>query len=380
MVTALDTTFCPTPLLRCVLLTMALSVLLAAPPLAAEQDCQPVGGIEPYCGLQAPEDLEFGPDGRFIIYGEFGGLPPAHNGRLMKLDLASMQVVPLYPGPEILNLQTLNVEPASHWGDASCPGEPAANLAPHGIYLSARADGAQQLLVVNHGGRESIEFFELLGDQSLQWRGCVMMPKGAYLNDVVALPNGGFVATHMMEKDDPKQVLAAMGGQLSGHLWHWAPGQVVNILYDYKLPFPNGIQITSDGKYLLINIYSRGEVRKIELASGELVATAKVPGPDNSNWSDDGRLLVASHTGTMDYEGGECRNVRSGYCPMAFQIVAIDIADMSTEVLFSHQGAPMGAGTAALKKGDTLYIGSFAGDRIVTVDLTAVSAKIHSAR
>lgn len=353
---------------------MAASVLLTAAPLAAGQDCQAISGIEPVCGLQAPEDLQFGPDERFIIYGEFGGLPPAYNGRLMKLDLASMQVAPLYPRPETLQLQTLTVESAPHWGDANCPGEPGESLAPHGISLSTRADGARQLLVVNHGGRESIEFFELVDDRSLQWRGCVNMPEGAYLNDVVALPAGGFVATHMMTKDDPKQIMAAMDGQLSGHLWHWQPGQAVAMLHDYKLPFPNGIQITSDSKYLLVNIYSRGEVRKIDLASGELVATAKVPGPDNSNWSDDGRLLVASHTGTMDYEGGECRNVRSGYCPMAFQIVAVDIEDMSTEVLFSHQGAPMGAGTAALKKDDKLFIGSFSGDRIITVDLPLVSA------
>jgi hypothetical protein len=40
---------------------------------------------------------------------------------------------------------------------------------------------------------------------------------------------------------------------------------------------------------------------------------------------------------------------------------------MSSEVVFKHQGAPMGAGTVARQLGDFLYIGSFSSDRIVRV-------------
>ena len=54
---------------------------------------------------------------------------------------------------------------------------------------------------------------------------------------------------------------------------------------------------------------------------------------------------------------------------MAFQVVALDPKTMAMETLFSHEGAPMGAGTSAVKMGKWLYIGSFSGDRLIRVEL-----------
>ena len=58
-----------------------------------------------------------------------------------------------------------------------------------------------------------------------------------------------------------------------------------------------------------------------------------------------------------------------GACPIEFQIVAIDPVTMETEILYRNEGAPMGAGTVGLVIGDELFIGSFAGDRILRVAL-----------
>ncbi len=49
-------------------------------------------------------------------------------------------------------------------------------------------------------------------------------------------------------------------------------------------------------RYLFINMYLAGEVRKLDLAAAEVVATATLASPDNLTWSQDGTLLVASHT------------------------------------------------------------------------------------
>jgi hypothetical protein len=60
--------------------------------------------------------------------------------------------------------------------------------------------------------------------------------------------------------------------------------------------------------------------------------------------------------------------VRNGACAAAFEIIELDPATMSTRRLLAHKGAPMGAATVAQRVGDALYIGSFAGDRLLRVE------------
>ena len=67
------------------------------------------------------------------------------------------------------------------------------------LYLAQGSDDAHTLLVVHHGSRESIEFFEVGagdGPPTLAWTGCAVAPEGARLNSVVALPGGGFATTN----------------------------------------------------------------------------------------------------------------------------------------------------------------------------------------
>lgn len=333
------------------------------------ENCDALPGIRSICGLQAPEDLVLSPFDDALIMGEFGGLPTHTRGGLVRLDLATQQLSHLYPKG-----QQQSLAKADNWGDGDCQAPSAAGFAPHGLHLSQRENGDWQLLVVNHWERESIEFFQLGKGDQLTWRGCVEMPAGAYLNDVVGLADGSFYATHMLNKDDSEAVAAAMQGQVTGHLFEWHPSQAVRIMPSSAMSFPNGIQISADENYLWVNIYSLGEVRKIDRTTAKVLATVKIPSPDNSNWSDDGKLLVASHTGEMDYEGGECTQVDRGFCAMAFAIVELDPETLETRQIFSHQGAPMGAGTAAIKIGQQLYIGSFAGDRLLQVDLSVFNS------
>src|SRR6185503_17968258 len=88
------------------------------------------------------------------------------------------------------------------WGDATCPGPPSAAFSPHGIDLARRRDGRLALLAVNHGGRESVEFFEVAEPEhpTVTWRGCAIPPPESFLNEVAILPDGGFVTTHMFAR------------------------------------------------------------------------------------------------------------------------------------------------------------------------------------
>src|SRR5579872_772715 len=124
-----------------------------APPL---MECGVHGDIDILCGTRSPEDLELTPDGKSLIVSQFvNGPGGAGIAGLMLFDLAKKTFTRLTP----------SADPRKDWGDPACPGPIGDALRPHGISLLKRKDGAVQLFVVNHmvnpGGRESIEMFEL---------------------------------------------------------------------------------------------------------------------------------------------------------------------------------------------------------------------------
>ena len=54
---------------------------------------------------------------------------------------------------------------------------------------------------------------------------------------------------------------------------------------------------------------------------------------------------------------------------LPFQIVKADPNTLEREVVVDHDGAPMGYATVALRVGDSVYLGSAHGDRIVKIEL-----------
>lgn len=353
---------------RTLLLAFAALILSACDSHVAEMPCEPVGALEPICGLQAPEDIEATPDGRFLLLSQFGGLDGGP-GSIALFDPSTEKAELLFP------LQQAGTDSASDWGDPNCPGRPGSAFSPHGIHLAQRESGEWQLLVVNHGGRESVEFFrldEVRDGYRLQWRGCVVLPGDSFLNDVAALPEGGFLVTHMLPKGNWWAMIATfVMGSERGHVWHWRSGEEPSVAPWSHAAFPNGIQISGDGERVFLNLYSPGRVRVVDRRSGDIVAELPVDQPDNSAWLADGRLVVASHV-KESLLPGLCTNVYEGACPQRFQLVAIDPDDLTKEVLLDHGGAPMGAGTVAQQLGDALYVGSYAGNRLLRVPMGAL--------
>ena len=151
---------------RWILFALLLShgtVALAAPPPA---QCSPEGDLVPICGVHAAEDLEALPGGKELLVSQLHAeLDPSGAMRWMPsslavLDLRTHATRVLYP------LASRSTTTTESWGDSGCPAEIGDALSPHGIHLSKRRDGRMQLLVVNHGGRESVEFFEVTGHDS----------------------------------------------------------------------------------------------------------------------------------------------------------------------------------------------------------------------
>lgn len=329
-------------------------------------DCRTVNDIHPICGLQNPEDLAVLEGDRRLVVSQYGDMMRADGfGSLAVLDLATETFRVAWPPSE----REVRTTPSAGWGDEACPG-PAHPINPHGIDLAQRVDGRWQLLVVNHFERESIEFFEVLPNTpqvELVWRGCAIPPEGAFLNDVVHIPGGGFLTTHMMSHGSPVfGMFKGMLGMDTGWVYEWQPDRGWREVAGTRAPFPNGIEISDDARSLYLNAYLAGEVRRISRETGDLLASAPVPGPDNLTWSKDGRLLVASHSGSLS-EQSACLSLEEGACAMTFDIVALEPDDLAGGAIFSNQGPPMGGGTVAVDVGGELVIGSFAGDRVIRV-------------
>ncbi len=355
---------------RIPLILIAPALWAADAPSKDGGDCATVGNIFSYCGLPNAEDLEVLPGGKGVIASDMHiVMTPTgivgKTGTIKWLDPRTRIVTPLYPAP---------AAPVGKgdWGDPACAGEIGARLLPHGFHLSQRTGGAWQLLVVNHGERESVEYFELTGKGktwSLRWRGCVVPPAPNRLNDVVGLPDGSLLVTTMHRTTDTEfkaTVAHAQAGENTGILWRWTPGKGFSEEPGSASPRPNGVQVDAAGRYAYImTAAGGGDVRKLDLGTGKTVGTISMPNPDNASWAKDGRLLVTGMTPEVN------RNLCFAHpdkpCGAAFNVFAIDTNSMTAHRIFTHEGPPMGAGTVAVQYGNDLMIGTFAGDRIMAV-------------
>jgi len=324
------------------------------PPLPPLVDCGAHGDWEILCGTHSPEDLELTPDGKFLIVSQF--VNPGRGGTgagLALFDLAKKTFTKI----------PVSAEPLKDWGDAACPGPIGDVMVPHGISLLKRADGKQELFVVNHGGRESIEMFELLPSAvgwNVIWHGCV--PSMQAYNDVAALPNGGFYATHPTALQTQGTDLFAGGP--SGYVSGWMPGKGETELPGTRSGYPNGVVAATNGRYIYFNAWTAREVHKYDLKERKDVAMVKVDFmPDNLTWTKNGHMLSAGVKGAR----GDCPSGSGAPCIQGFGVAEIDPANMTSKTVFDSQGkgALIGGVSVALEVGNEVYVGSFQGERLL---------------
>jgi len=336
-------------------------------------NCVAKDGITPVCKFKNPEDAVVLPNGKLIV-SQMGDLQEKSPGSLTLFNIEDVSVTPLFGhgySPDGVG--------DNSWGNTDCKGNPRKFLSPHGISLIERADKRLQLMVVNHGGRESIEFFEVvLGEPrvSIIWRGCVLAPNKEFFNDVVGLADGGFIVSSMYSTRGPTIFGLHLGGYKallgmdSGYLSEWHPWQEMTVVAGSHGAFPNGLALSKDGRYIYQNLYGANEVRKLDRRSGEVLATASVVKPDNTTVDARGRLLVASQKISL-LELKSCLDRLDESCLLPFEIVQIDPETMESKVVFQQEGPPMGTGTVAVQHNNNLVIGSFIGDRMILTDYVA---------
>jgi hypothetical protein len=323
--------------------------------------CEPVGDIRPVCGMQTPEDIAALPDGRHLLLAHFGGMTHA-TGSLGLFDTRSEKLTQLFPLASAMSSQQ------KAWGESDCPAPALDTFSPHGTHLGQLSDGRWRYLVVNHS-REAVEMFEVLGqgaNTTLTWRGCVPAAEETFMNDVVGLSNGDLIFTRMFHEGGLIENLQSFVGFNTGDLWRWNRETGLRILPGTEARQPNGIEISADQRYVFANMYINQEVWKVDAETGETVAIAPIANADNSAWGSDGRLWVVTHSGTIIETVG-CFRSQATPCGAQFTIVALEPDTMAIEALFTHRGAPMGAATVAVPQNGRIYMGSFVGDRLISI-------------
>jgi hypothetical protein len=349
-------------------LSLAIVALLSPQLLEAQApaaaSCAPAAGLSFICGLQNPEDLVLVPGTRWLL---ISGMAPGAG--LNAVDTQARTVRRLYaPGTAEARLDRARF--------AGCPGPlDAKQAALHGLALRPAAAGRYTVYATNHGGRESIEVFELTigsggtaGAPSVTWIGCVPLPAKLAANSVAAFSDGTLVATVLILPG--RTFEDAFAGRNTGIVLQWTPGSPAFVeLKGTELVANNGIETSPDDREFYVASTPTRRVYAFSRATpgkGPLrFAQLKDFGPDNVRWTADNRLITA---GLIDDEpacGGRPKDEQGIRCPMGYAVATIDPRTMTATEIARGQRTPSFTGTAmAAVVGNELWLGSFLADRL----------------
>lgn len=337
-----------------------------------------------FCDLRNPEDLALLPGRAWIVVSQMARLDAdpeadaeadpasARPGDLLAIRLADGARRRLFP-PNAADPDTPWPPPPTEerWGDGACPGPPdPARFLPHGIDVGSDHRGRARLAVVNHGGREAVEIFEIGArtTPSLEWRGCVPMPAGMMMNDVAWHPAGGFVVTNFSPPLEGRGLgtlwtgFEIMTGRETGSVLRWTPEAGLAEIGNSRGSAPNGVAVAPDGSEIFVAEWGAKSVFRLRFdGDGEPLrdAVALEHSPDNLSWTRDGRLLAAGQGGGMLKVLG-CNEIEEGACGIDYGVYSIDPVSLEARRLYDGKGAA----SVALEVDDEVLVGSFVGDRI----------------
>jgi hypothetical protein len=316
---------------------------IAAQPAPAAAACTPSGDLHFVCGLINVEDFIPVDSGRFLVG---GSLKPGSVGlylidttaKTAKAAALSIAAKPdsLYPG---------------------CAAPDLAGLATHGLEVVPGRDGTTTVYAINHGGRESVEIFRLTASKgSAEWVGCVIMPPNAAGNSIAALSGGRFVVSKFEDPNDKQSIQHILAGEINGVVYLWTPGKGFSEVPGTHLSGDNGVAVTRDGKWLIVNAWGTSEIYRVPLSGQGERSSVKVDFHcDNLRWAPDGKLFV-----TGQFLSSPSPSGRHGWAT-----VRLDPATMTVTPVVKEAGlAEFDDATSTVQTGQTLWFGTFRGDRI----------------
>lgn len=301
------------------------------------------------------EDLAVAPGGEWVLTSGMTG-PTAPLGRLYAVSVAHGTCNEVFPyrATSTLNAQRFVDQPDLN----------PLKFRPHGIDVTLRPDGRTELYVVNHGGNESVEVFEVDLDAdrpSLKWIGGVRLPGSTTGNDVAAVDDGFVVST----TGDPEgrrevSVEQAIAGADTGGVLEWSPDRGWAVLPGTQINTANGVAVSPDWQWLYIGGWNSRCLRKVRRGTANPDPTTVDVSMmvDNLTWSASGQLLAAGTYGTSMQEfleGHLSQNPRLG---IPSRVISVDPETLATEQLIDYGPDTFGAATTALQVGREIWVGT----------------------
>ena len=348
---------------RMVLALLVIAGMAAAAGRGAAQQpsCAPSGGLSFICGVQNGEDLALVPNSQWMLA---SGMAPGSGLHLVDTRAKTVQTV-FGPGRASAVLDKARF--------AACPGplDPKQALL-HGLSLRPGAAGRYTVYATNHGGRESIEVFEVdmrarSAVPPVTWIGCVPLPDKLAANSVAAFTDGTLLATVLilpgMTFED------AFAQKNTGVVLMWTPGSpAFRRLAGTEMSANNGIETSPDDQeFYVVSTTTKRIVAFSRANPGKPLRTAQLKefGPDNVRWTSDNKLITA---GMIDNEpacGGAPKTEAGIRCPRGYIVATIDPKTMTVTEIARGPATPAFTGTAiAMRTGDELWLGSFNADRL----------------
>jgi hypothetical protein len=321
--------------------------------------CTPAGGLSFVCGIQNGEDLVLVPNTRWLIA---SGMAPG--GGLHAVDTQAKTSRIVYG----VGVAASRPDRTTY---ANCPGPlDAKAMMLHGLALRPATAGRYTVYATNHGGRESIEVFEVAAggaSPTATWVGCVLMPNGMAANSVAAFTDKSLIATVLIMPG--KTFEDAFAQRNTGAVFAWKPGdKTFQMLPGTELSANNGIETSPDDREFFVASTTTKRIHAYARAKpGVILRTAQLKdvGPDNVRWTADGTLITA---GLIDNEpscGGPPKTEAGIRCPRGYVAFAIDPKTMAVTEIARGPATPAFTGTAmAMRVGSELWLGSFYADRL----------------
>lgn len=337
----------------------------AQPPPAAEADplaapapppCKPSeAGLRFICNQPRAEDL-------FHIVGTDWVIVSYLAAGVSAVNYRTHETVKLYPVAGAKELLDKNLYGA-------CPGVPSAEQKARfgvaGIGVGPLQNGTYTVYAVHYGQERAVDVIEvdLRGARpSGTWVGCVLAPDPIGLDDVVVLPEGGFLGTNWLARGAAAKENRArmMAGQNNGELWEWHSKSGWMKVPGSDSVGPNGIELSKDGKWIYFAGWGDRKFYRLERG---------VPSPrkegvdvgfrlDNINWAPDGTMLGAGQTcfGEDDCKAHPVQKVH---------LTKIDVNTMrATSLADRPEDKLFGGATGAIQIGNDIWVGSYRSDRI----------------
>ena len=340
-------------------------MLLAA---TGPSDCPPGRSVDYVCGIEHPEDVVTIPGTHWLIA---SGYSPGAG--LTLVDVDAHVATRFYEGrPSEID--------ADHAAYPDCPtAVDPAQFSAHGLSLR-RTDASHYVLhVVNHGGRESVEVFDVSvegGRPAIRWRGCRALPPGQVGNAVATFADGTVMVTVLTR---PGTTIADFVlGRKTGAVWEWPNGgRAFREVPGTRLPGNNGLETAPDGRHFYVVAFGLHAVLVYDRHQPHAQRTIVMPDfmPDNIHWVD-GRLVAAGMRLDEPACGGRRRIIDGTadkmLCHRGYVVAAVDpVAGTVSTIAYAEPEPAFNGVSAAAIAGGVLWLGSYQADRVAYRPLPA---------